>query len=37
MSFFEWGPQLALGVTRMDSEHKELIHFMNRLHDAKAS
>lgn len=33
MAFIEWSSALALNVAAMDGEHKELIAYMNRLHD----
>ena len=34
MPLFVWTPELSVGVTEMDNQHKKLIDIINRLHDA---
>lgn len=34
MALINWTPQLSVGVSKFDEQHKELIRLINELHDA---
>lgn len=34
MPFYEWSDSISVGVRRLDSDHRTLVHLINRLHDS---
>ena len=34
MSLFKWSDELSVGIKEIDDEHKQLINYLNQLHDS---
>jgi hemerythrin len=34
MAYWQWGPELELGIDVIDQQHRRIVEYMNELHDA---